>query len=147
MIAPHRGAYTIATILDGLRPEGCVWLLYRVAALVCARWEAAGYTTFTRDAAGLPQPARPHPAAWSEERIPKCATCGRRAPLRGVCASHCEGLHPFGAVSAALDNGVPFGVDPLDVEQLPRSGVALAHEGTIARLARATCSPIRRKAA
>lgn len=82
---------------------------YHVAEKICARWQAAGFTS-VRLEAGLPWPELPHPAAWDGEglmrRCLSCATAVYKQPLPPLC----PGPPAFNAVLQALWDGVPFGM-------------------------------------
>lgn len=112
-----------------------------VASRIRERWRAAGYTSATL-VDGLPRPERPHAADWQGEgRARHCAVCAR--PGRGALGAECPGPDGYYLVREALERGVPFGLR----DGLPTAGVELVEGDVRARLARATCRPVRRRKA
>lgn len=110
-----------------------------VARRICERWRAAGFTT-VRLEDGLPRPERPHPADWQgDSRLKHCGVCGRTC-LSLVPPATCSGPPADDAVHEALSRGVPFGLR----DGLPTAGEPLQAGDVVAKLARATCRPLRR---
>lgn len=109
---------------------------YRVATVVCERWERAGYTS-VRLEDGLPRPERPHMANWTPSgQAWVCSVCAARSwRLQGPT---CRGPSPMPLVLDALDRCVPFGLR----DGLPTAGVPLVPGDVVRKLARVTCTPM-----